>query len=204
MVVEHGTVRAVRKDALPAGPVDVVVAGEHGGAAAAEAAGARGVDKPARRARRAADADLVLGAGGGLARVVAAADALGPEQVVVARAVVHEAALLRVRARRLVGDLVRRRRGRVRVGRHGRLVQVAPEGAKVHVVRRADGDQVRVDGVVRLGRRRRDARRAVVRPGPVLHGRGCCVSCMQMCLEIIFEDGDVLYDRTFHVPIAEL
>lgn len=168
---------AVGKDTLSTRSVDVVVTGKDSGTAATGAAGARGIDKAARGAGGAADANLVLGARGGLAGVVAAADALAPEEVVVAGAVVHEGALLGVRPRGLVGDLVRRRGGRVRVAGHGGLVQVAPEGAKVHVVRRAHGDQVGVNGVVRLGRGRRDAGRAVVGPGAVLHGRRGCVAC---------------------------
>jgi hypothetical protein len=176
VIVQNGAVRAVGEDALTAGAVDVVMAGQDGGAAAAGAAGAGGVDEATGGACRPAHADLVLGAAGGLAGVVAAADTLAPEEVVVARAVVHERALLGVVARGLVGDLVRRRGDRLGRAGHRRLVDVSPEGPKVHVVGRADGDQVRVDGIIGLGRGGRDSGGAVVGPGAVFESGRCCVA----------------------------
>lgn len=129
-------------------------------------------DETTGRAGGPADHDLVLPARGRLGRVVAAALAFAPEQIVVPVAVVHEPSLARRRALGRVRDLCGRSgvlgRRRVELG----LVDVAPERPKDHVrVAVGGGDHVGVDGVVALARAGRNAGRSVVGPAPVLERR---------------------------------
>lgn len=145
---------------------------EHDGAAPVGARGAVLVDKPARRRRRPARHDLVLGAGRGHVLVVAAALALAVDQVVVAPVLEDEGALDRRRGR-VVRDLVRAGAAREPQRRrlHLRLVDVLPERPPRQVVLPVRADEVRVDGVVWLVRARLDACRAVVRPRPHVERR---------------------------------
>lgn len=74
-----------------------------------------------------------------------------------------------VGARRAASDLL----GRVR---HLDLVDVVPEGAEVHVVVRSIGDEVTINGVVRLPGRRSDASGAAIGPGVHVEVRRRCIT----------------------------
>ena len=147
------------------------MAGQHRGTTAVGAASSRLIGKGASDTLAAAHPDLILRTRGRSILIVAAASALGPEQVVVTATMPHEGTLGGVTARRLVLDLYCGPGRLSRVGAHGNLVNVAPERAKVHVPRRAGLHQVRGDGVVRATRRRRYPGASVVRPRPCFQCR---------------------------------
>lgn len=124
-----------------------------------------------------ADPDGVLLSGGGFIGIVAAADTRAEEEVVVRAAVVHEAPLQGVVARAVVCDLVARGGSRLWRVVHWSLVDIAPETAKVHVVAPIRRLNKRwINRVIRLRRSTRNPRRAVVRPGAVIHRRGSSIS----------------------------
>ena len=120
--------------------------------------------------RRSAHLDLILIAFGRQASIIPAARAMAKEQVIITTVMEYESAL-DGRRRRVVRELVRgdAARERQRRGLHLRLVDVLPERAPRQVVRAADVDEVRVDGVVRLRRVRLHSRGPVVRPRPHVH-----------------------------------
>lgn len=162
------------EDALSAGRVDVVVAGEDGVAAAVGAGDAVLVDVGAGGVVAAADLDAVDLPDGVHVRVVGAADADAEEEVPEVVLAEGGGALHAVDAGGLERDLalVAGAEDVLAVDGDARLVDVAPVRAPLQVELVGSGavDDVGVDGVVgAVGRRRDDD--ALVLPGPRLHRR---------------------------------
>ena len=134
MVVEHGTVLRVVKDALPSRPIDEVMAGKDVRAAAIPAAPSTFVPKGALRADAPADVDAILLAGRGLSAIVPAAHPGAEEQVVVPAVVVHVRPFDGMGASAVESDLAVQSAGGGCVFVQPHLVDVVPEGAEVEVV----------------------------------------------------------------------
>lgn len=171
-VVHNDAVRWVVKNPLPSGPIHLAMALQDVVAAALQAAGPVRVGISAGEGRAPTHADLVLPTGRRLGRVVAVRLPFAEEDVEVVLVLVQEPSLTLVHPRGQVADLGRAAQvlDRLSIGIERSDIDIPPVGPPVHIVTPVDRDHGRVDGVEGAARGGLDARGAVVRPGPVLHG----------------------------------
>lgn len=174
MVEDDRAGTGVHVQALTTRSIDVTVAGEDLSTTVLAAVNTVLINPSTCNLAGSADHDLVFLALGRTVLVEVTAGPAREEEIVVAAPSEDKGTLRRTRGGAVVLDIVRRAanlQGRVV---HGSLVDVAPEGAKVHVESRAVPDQVAIDGVVGGASLGGDAGSSVVGPGSHIHRvRGC-------------------------------
>lgn len=130
--------------------------------------------KASSRRAGSADLDLVLSTRRWASGVVAAADAAGEEEVVVAAILDHVGSLRGMGTAGVVLDLIACTGSFGGRRSHRGLVDVGPEGSEVQVLLGAIDEEVGVDRVVRFAGDGRDAGGPVVGERSTVHrGRGC-------------------------------
>ena len=123
-----------------------------------------------------ADLDLIFFSGGGSGCIIAATFPRGKEEVVITVMLVQVSSLDRVLTIRVICNVVRRIGGFCCSRIHRSLKNILPERPKIHVISTVVVEEVCINGIIRRWRAGRNSRRALIGPGPFLHGVRCCQS----------------------------